>query len=424
MNLVINVKPSQGVRHSIKRDLNMKLAITSTLVFLSVLLFSQHLHAAKKHTLTAKVGQQVATVFELYELGKLEQALISVNKINPRSRFDKAYIHRFKGNLYWETGDEKSALKALEIAVSEEALSEKEQRQSLRMLADLYLNQKQTKQAVDIYQALIDQQPSEDLYKHLAIAHYQQQAWLQLVDATHNAIKLSSEFNQSVHILQLSALYELKDYKNANKTLLKLTKQDPTTKRWWMQLASTYRLLNQDKKALATYELAFQQGFMDSSSEIKQLANFRASLGAPYQAALLLESALAAKQVETNAKTYKQLAMFWQVAREHDKAQDYWGKSAALSGEAEYYLTQAKLLHLLGRYDKMLQVLATIKSDNAKMQGQISLTQVQALFALKKYQQAQRVASSLIDNPTSQKRALQWVKLLENRSAARQEFAM
>lgn len=409
---------------SSKAAMNVKLSLKLSVIFLLALLFVPHAPAAQKFTLSPKVGQQVSAVFELYELGKLDQALANIDKIKPRSRFDKAYINRFKGNLYWETGDEKKALQALMLAVSEDALAEKEQRQSQRMVADLYLNQKQTAFAIEQYQDLIEGGTSEDLYKHLAIAYYQQKSWHKLVDATHNAIKLSIEFNQSVHILQLSGLYELKDYKNANKILVKLTHQDPGNKRWWMQLASTYRLLKQDKKALATYELAYQQGFMSTSNEIKQLANFRASLGAPYQAALLLEFALQKQQVDADAKTYEQLAMFWQVAREYDYAQQYWGKSADLSGDAKHYLTQAQLLYLLGQYDKMLTVLALVKSESESLQGKVALTQIQALFALKKYSQAKRIALVLTDNNSSKKRALQWVKLLERQVNAQQQFAM
>lgn len=402
----------------------MKVALNSCFIFIFALIFVEPVFAAQKFTLSPKVGHQVTAVFELYELGKLEQALVNIEKIKPRSRFDKAYLNRFKGNLYWETGDEKNALQALKIAVGEDALAKQEQRQSIRMIADLYLNQKQTDLAIEQYQILIDGGASEELYKHLAIAYYQKKSWGHLVDATKNAIKLSAEFNQSVHILQLSAFYELKDYKNANKVLVKLTQKDPDKKRWWMQLASTYRLLKQDKKALATYELAYQQGFMSSDNEIKQLANFRASLGSPYQAALLLESAIQDKKVKADAKSYEQLAMFWQVAREHDKAQQYWGKSADLSGDAKHYLTQAQLLYLLGKYDKMLTVLALAKSESESLQGKVALTQIQALFALKKYQQAKRIALVLTDNDSSKKRALQWVKLLENQASKQQQLAM
>jgi len=391
-----------------------------SIALLSTLFFVPQLYAAKQFSLSAKVGLQVTAAFALYEQEKVAETLGKIEKIKPRSGFDKAYINRFKGNLYWELGNEEKALQALQVAVDEHALPEVEQRQSERMLADLYLNQKQTDKAIVLYKGLIAQEPSEDLYKHLAISYYQKKSWNKLVDATQDAIALSPAFNQSIHTLQLSGLYELKDYKRASKTLTKLTQHDADNKRWWMQLASTYRLLKQDKRALATYEQAYQLGFMSSATEIKQLAHFRASLGAPYQAAMLLESAINKQQVPATAKNYQHLAQFWQVAREHDKAQLYWGKSAQLSGETQHYLTQVQLLHLLGRYDKMLTILALVEPQNDAQQEKVALTQVQALFALKKYQQAKDIATELANKD----RALQWVRILENHTNDQQQFAL
>ncbi len=161
-----------------------------------------------------------------------------------------------------------------------------------------------------MYKELIGYAESESLYEHLAMAYYQQQSWQPLIVASNKAISLATVFNKSVHILKLSADYELQNYQSANKALAKLTDLYPEEKRWWMQLASTYRLLNKDKKALATYELAYLNGFVVSSDEIQYLANFRAVLGSPYEAALLLESAVNDAVVAKNARVYQQLANY------------------------------------------------------------------------------------------------------------------
>jgi len=393
---------------------------STTFLFVALLLIAlsiSPLYAAGQYSLSPRVGAQVTKAFELYELEKIEQTLVILNKIKTVSDFDKAYINRFKANLYWQKGDEKSALKSLKIAVESKALADTEQYQSERMLADLYLNQKQTDNAINLYKALIDKRANEDLYKHLALAYYQKKSWNNVVDATINAIKLSAVFNQSIHILQLSALYELKGYSKASKVLVKLTEHDAKNKRWWLQLASIYQLIKQDKKALATYEQAYQLGFINSSSEIKRLANMRASLGAPYQAALLLESAINDKKLLANGKNYQQLAQFWQLSREYDNAQKYWGKSASLSGSGQHYLIQAQLLQLLGKYNKMLVVLASIKPDNEALQGKVALTQIQALFALKKYQQAKEIANQLLKIPNSKDKAVQWIKILDSQNS-------
>lgn len=402
----------------------MKLSNKLIQILLCTLFISHQLQASNDFVLTERVGKQVGKAFELYELGKIDQTLLMIEKIHPRSDFDKAYLKRFQGNLQWEKGRQQQALNSLEIAVNLKALAPLEQRQSERMLADLYLNQQQTDDAIRLYQHLIAEEPSEDLYKHLALSYYQKNSWQAVVDATRNGVVLSQAFNQSLHILQLSGLFELKDYQNANLTLQKLTEHDPENKRWWMQLISTYQLLGRSENALATYEQAYQLGFINSSNEIKQLANFRASLGAPYQAAQLLQSAISDKRVPENAKNYQQLAMFWQVAREHDKAQYYWGKSASLSGDAKHYLTQAQLLQLLGRYEQMLAVLSAIKAEDDSLKGQVAFAKVQGLFALKRYQKAKLVAQQLVNDPDNNERATQWVKLLNSRQADAKQFAL
>jgi len=387
------------------------------------LLFTNTAWASTQPSLSIKVGKQVTLAFALYEKGQLPQALNKLVAIKTKSSFDKAYVNRFMGNLYWELGNEKKALAALNIALSENALGQKEQRESQRMLADLYLNQKQTSQAIALYKELIGYAESESLYEHLAMAYYQKKSWRPLIVASNKAIALATVFNKNVHILKLSADYELQNYHSANKTLAKLTELYPEEKRWWMQLASTYRLLKEDKKSLATYELAYLNGFVVSSDEIQYLANFRAVLGAPYEAALLLESAVNDGLIAENAQVYKQLATFWQSAREHDKAQQYWGKSASLSGNPQHRLVQAQLLHLLGRYKEMISALDKIKSESPEIEGKVALSKVQALFELENYAAALPIARLALTYPSAKKRAANWLTILDNKLKESQRIA-
>ncbi|WP_372881740.1 tetratricopeptide repeat protein [Psychromonas sp.] len=405
-----------------KSGMQLKYLMLITFILITNL-FASTVWAVQQPRLSAAVGKQVTIAFALYEQGKLPQALQQLSEIKNRSSFDKAYVNRFIGNLYWELGNEKKALEALKIALSEDVLGQTEQRQTQRMLADLYLNQKQTTQAIALYNELIGYAESESLYQQLAMAYYQEKSWQALIEASNKAIALATEFNKSVHILQLSAFYELENYKSANKILIKLTELYPEDKRWWMQLASTYRLLNEDTKALATYELAYLNGFVVSSEEIQYLANFRAVSGSPYQAALLLESAVNDAVVAKNALVYQRLASFWQTAREHDKAQQYWGESASLSGNAQHRLIQAQLLHLLGRYEEMLSVLDTVKSDSSEIKGKVALTKIQALFELESYAAAMHIARVALTYPSAQKRAASWLKILDNKLKESQQIA-
>jgi len=392
------------------------------LTLFSLVLFTCATWAAENPRLSAKAGKQMAAVFALYEQEKLSQALLQLNEVKARSSFDKAYVQRFKGNLYWQLGNEKKAIEALQIALSENALGQTEHRESQRMLADLYLNQAQTLRAIVLYKELIAQAESESLYQHLALAYYQQKSWQALIEASNKALALGTTFNKNLHLLQLNAFYALENYAAANKILFKLSETYPQDKRWWMQLAANYQRLKQDKKALATYELANLKGFITGSSEIQNLATLRAMSGAPYQAASLLESAVNEGLVAANAEVYKHLAMFWQAARESDKAQFYWGKSASLSGNAQHRLIQAQLLRLSGNYEKVLSALDKINSDDIKIKGKVALTKIETLFALKEYAQAEHVARLALTYPGAEKRAASWLKILANKRQEKQRL--
>jgi len=389
-------------------------------VLFVMLFWVNGVYAEKVQSLSRSVGLQVSLAFKHYEQDKLTDALSVLNKVTTKAGFDKAYVDRFRANLYWSLNQQDQAIIMLESAVAQHALVKKEQQQSQRMLADLYLNVGQTNEAIDLYLGLINTAPDKGLYQNLAQAYYQTQAWTLLIPTADKAIALSAQFNKSVHLLQLSAFYKLQYYKQATVTLTKLTQLYPTEKRWWMQLAAMYNLRQDHARTLSTYELAYARGYLDSTNQIKTLARLRANQGAPYQAAQLLELSLDQSLLAKNSQLYKEIAGYWQLAREHDKAQQYWGKSAQLSGNGEHYLIQAQLLALLGQYDAMLSSLNKINTQNHKFKAQVALLKIQAAFELKHYQQALTMARLAANYPSAAKRALAWIRMIESKQQSLQ----
>lgn len=384
-------------------------------LLLAMLFWANGADAEKALSLSRNVGVQVSLAFEYYEQDKLTDALSILNKITTKAGFDKAYVNRFRANLYWSLNQQDKAITMLESAVAQNVFVKKEQQQSKRMLADLYLNSEQPNKAIGLYLSLIKAAPDKDLYQNLAQAYYQMQAWKLLIPVADKAIALSAKFNKSAHLLQLSAFYKLKYYKKATVTLTKLTQAYPTEKRWWMQLAAIYNLRQDNARTLSTYELAYARGYLDSANHVKTLARLRANQGTPYQAAQLLELSLDQGLMAKNSQLYKEIAGYWQLAREHDKAQQYWGKSAQLSGNGKHYLIQAQLLALLGQYDAMLSSLNKIKTKNNKFMAQVVLLKIQAVFELKRYQQALTLARLAANYPSAEKRALAWLRVIESK---------
>ncbi len=379
---------------------------------------------AKQPKLSASIGKKVSQAYELYQKDDLKTALTRLEALSPSADYDKAYVSRFKANLYWSLEQPKKALTALKTAYKLKALPETEQLQVQRMLADLYLNEEKFNQAIPLYTSLLAQEiKDKGLYQNLAQAYYQKKAWRKVLSPANQAIKLSKQFNKNAHLLKLTSYYQLRDYRSAVKTLALLVQVYPAEKRWWMQLASSYMQLKNNDRALATYEVAYQANFLTSENEIKTLARLRAQKGAPFQAAVLMEQSILSKKVVKSAANYKELANYWQASREHKKAELNWGLAAGFNKNNSYFMNQVRLLNLLQEYQKMLTVLNRVQSKDNNVMARVALNKTRAFFELKQYENARVNAQLAAKAPQHKQQALIWLELLESKLNDNSELA-
>lgn len=363
--------------------------------------------------LSPGIGPQVTRAYTLYQQDQLTPALTLLESLTPKTGFDRAYVNRFRANLYWSLEQPEKALKPLTLAISEQALPAQEQQQAVRMLGDLLLTLEQPAWAITHYQTLIRQGVLEPgLLGNLAQAYYQLEAWDKVVTAARQAIDLTPEFNQSLHLLLLSSYYRLEDYRAAVPLLQRLTQQQPTEKHWWLQLASAHLQLNELHQALASYELAYRAGLLDQPQELTTLASLRAAQGAPLHAARLLAQSLKSGRLTADAATLRTLAGYWQAAREYREAARTWG---SIEGDAEAALHQAELLALLGDYNRILKVLEPLKPDSPHLELKVALRRTHAHYALKGFGAALASARQALQLDPDNAQAQSWVQLLQSR---------
>ena len=104
--------------------------------------------------------------------------------------------------------------------------------------------------------------------------------------------------------------------KDAVPVLEKLLHLNPTRREYWMQLAGLYFKSGDKEKALTLLELASRQGFLESDVERLQLIALTAELGAPFEAASLMQSWVDAGTLPKSERNHEVLAGFWIEARE------------------------------------------------------------------------------------------------------------
>jgi tetratricopeptide (TPR) repeat protein len=92
-----------------------------------------------------------------------------------------------------------------------------------------------------------------------------------MVEPADKAIALYEEPNKNPYVLKLTSFYERKMFPETVLVAEELVRKFPETPNWWTQLGFFYLLIEDYKKGLSTFELAYMQDYLKKEQEIKTL---------------------------------------------------------------------------------------------------------------------------------------------------------
>ncbi|WP_406666801.1 tetratricopeptide repeat protein [Gallaecimonas sp. GXIMD1310] len=342
----------------------------------------------KSVALSESMGRSIGKAYDLFEKAKYQDALNIVQDLSPRSDYDKAYVKRFIGTIYYYQDKWDKSLQYLKEAADMNALNQTEQESVLRQVGQMLQQKEKWRESLTYLNKWMDfsGKASADVYTLMAQAYYQLKELNKVVEYADKAIAMYKEPNKNPYILKLGAFYERKQYAQMVPVLKTLVHLDPKEKQWWMQLSQSYMLLNQTDNALATYALAYKQGFLKKENEGKVLAQLYANQDIPYKSAIIQEKFIKAGIIPADEKAYSTLANTWRNAKELDKAIAYYGKAAKLSDNGKDYLKQGNLLIEKEDFDRAIEAFnEAIKAGKLPEPGQVHLSLAQAYFFKHKY---------------------------------------
>ncbi len=364
------------------------------------------------------VGKKVGKAFELYSADDIDGALVLLEDINAKKEYDKAYVNRFIAVMLAMKGDhEKKSIKYLKKAIAPDILNEKDQGESLKLLADLQMQTSQFKDALKNYKRWMDFTGKEDAatYVKMAQAYYSLKQLGKMIAPADKAITLQkAKPSQNPYILKIQSYYERKMYKKAIKVLETVVQIFPEKKQWWIRLGMFYMLAEDYPKALATLDLAYKQGYLEKGSEIKTLANLYASNEIPYQAAIILEKAIASGVVKRDDSSISRLANAWHAADNIDKAAKYYGELAKMTGKAKYYRKQGMLLKQDEQFTKAIVAFKKALGLGSKNVGKIQMALAESYFYLEKYKKAYTAIQKAMKDPKSRSASKGWVSFIKD----------
>jgi tetratricopeptide (TPR) repeat protein len=320
------------------------------------------------YPVSKRVSRYLAASLKLMQENKLDEADALLKKIDGSKRLNKnerAKIKFFRGNIYAYKSDMPTAAKYLAEALSLGGLDLATEQSVTFQLASLYTQIGDFPKAMETLDRWFQSaaEPTSEAFYLKAVILIQMQRLPEAVTAAEQAVALSPNPREGWLSLLAHTYYLTKNYPKMSDTLEQLIARSPTKKSYWLLLSAAYFEQDRDEEARSSVQLAYRQGLLDQDREIRALARLLLANGLPYEAAGVLEKAMAASLVPSQKDTYELLTNAFLQAREADRALGPLTKGADLAEDAQLYLLLGKV-HL--QNDRFQEAVSALNQGLAK----------------------------------------------------------
>ncbi|KFZ38040.1 hypothetical protein HR45_05895 [Shewanella mangrovi] len=365
-------------------------------------------------------GRKVQKSFEAYQNGNIDEAISVLLEASPKGEFDIAYVSRMLGNFYAEKGQMDKSIKYLKTAVDADVLGGVDHAATLRLYADLLLQEKKYETAISYYRKWMAFTCKTDavVYRRIAIAYTELKRWDDALKTVDEGIKISDKPDKGLYQLKFQSLFNMKKYKEAVGVLEVMVPIFPDDKRLWVQLAQLYLLIEDYDHSLDTYEIAYQAGYLESSDNIVRLAQLLASKGSAHRAAVILSQHIKSGLVPKDEKHMTMLAGFYHQAKDLDDAATAYGQAADLakSGGGKLYLKQGRILSLNQKYSAAVSVLEKSLNAGIDNPGEAQFELALAYLNLKNYKAAYKYAQLASKDSKTAKTAKSYMSYIKDKA--------
>jgi tetratricopeptide (TPR) repeat protein len=379
--------------------------------------------------LRAPVFEQLSRAQQIGDSGDIAGALSVLDDVKAKASsmnsYEIATMYNFYGFIYYSQDDLVNTIASFNQAIKQSPIPITFEQTALYSLAQLSMavgNYDDVIEYIERWEALNDGVVPPQNYILKAQALYQNKAYQDAAFYIETAIKGHEDEgylpDENWLILQRAIYFEMREPEKVKDIIIKLIRLYDEAK-YWIQLAGMYGELEQEKKQLATMEIAYQRGFITSASDTFNLAQLYYYHGVPYKGAKLMEQAIKSGLLEENLRNLKFLAQAWQRAKEDKKAVPVLEEAAALSEDGQLDAQLALLYYNLNDYEKAInaanQALAKGDLDRA---GDTHMVLGLSLYNSQRFVQALEQLALAEEFNSSRSAARQWRQYVVKEQAA------
>jgi tetratricopeptide (TPR) repeat protein len=369
-----------------------------------------------------KVGKKVGKALEAYNSDLVDEALDILYEIDTSDKFDRAFTDRFIGNLLaTQNGNAKKSIEYLQRAVAPNKLNDSEQVGTIKLIADLSLQEEQYDIAIKYYQQWMKVTCKEDfdVFFRMANAYYQTQKYAEIIMPINKAIALADKPNKTAYALKMTSYYSRKMYKETIEVQEETVRIFPDDKGQWTQLGFFYMLVEDHQKALSTFEMAYNQGFLTKAAEIKALSQLYSMNNIPVKAAQVLERYIKSGLVDKDERMLTSVASSYQQAKEFKEAASFYGQAASLASDPDLYQKQGMVYYALERYSDAIVALQKALDGGSDKVGAIHLAMMQANFDKGDFRSAYKHVKEAKKDRSTARNARSWEPYIKEKAKNR-----
>tara|TARA_B110000196_G_C21131430_1_gene658658 strand:+ start:228 stop:1463 length:1236 start_codon:yes stop_codon:yes gene_type:complete len=398
-----------------------KISVKSTLIIILIVFYSSLFAEEKKknYKLEPNVHAELIGIHNQIDEGQNGKALKKLKKLislNNLKAYDSAVIYQTIGYAKSNIGEFEEATKNFIKALSLDALPIDVTHKLNYSAAQLLIHIDKSKEGLEYLSKWFttETKATGDAHILAATAYYNIKDYKQLITHAEKALVLSSKPQLSWYELLLAGYYEINEYQKSATLLETIIIKYPKKSNYWLQLAEIYQRLEQGKKALAIYELAYAKGLL-KRDDINRLISNYLYLEMPYKAAVLLEKEMAVGDIKPDIRMLKLLADSWMLAQEKKKAEPVFKEIINKFKDNNSRLRLGQLYIEAEEWQQVIEVLdIEFKSKDKILLSKINLLLGIAQYHSKNIDKATRAFTDALSDKSTKEQAIWWLEHLKN----------
>lgn len=312
--------------------------------------------------LSERTYKRLSVIHELMgeeKYGEALKRLDSLARMVSSRKYETAVVMQAYGYLYVSTDKPRKAIDAFNQSLQSQAMPEPAEQNVRLNLTQIYMGLGENHKAVELYETWIklEQTPSPGAYALGGTLYAATKNYSLAARHLKSAIAASKKPREGWYRLLLAVYYVDEKYSQAAILLEDMVSRFPLKKEYWQQLSAVYSTLGNDRKSLATLQLAYLNGLLTEENELINLARFYMYMELPYKAVKLIENSVQKELVEVSKESLEVLYQACIRANELEKAVTVLYRLSEVSGDRSVLVEIAQVKAGMGHWSEANQTI-------------------------------------------------------------------